>query len=128
MLLTLGRYNPSGDWMPVIVSGLSLFTLGAGIGMAFQHLSTQVLSIAPPADSNRVSAGLGMVQLFASGLGAAIGGVVVNAAGLPGAVDSAAVERPAQWLFIVFTLICALAIPVALRAAGRRRQIFQPAE
>jgi MFS family permease len=128
MLLTLAPYNPEGAWPPVALSGLALFALGGGIGMAFQHLSTAVLSSAPPEENNKVSAGLGMVQLFASGLGAAIGGVVVNAAGLPHTATGADVETPARWLFGVFTLICLLGIPLAIAGAGRRRPVPRPAE
>jgi MFS family permease len=128
MLMTLASNNPEAAWLPIALSGFALFALGGGIGMAFQHLSTAVLTAAPPTENNRVSAGLGMVQLFASGLGAAIGGVVVNAAGLPHATTGMDVETPARWLFTVFAAICALAIPLAMHAASKRRFAVQPAE
>lgn len=128
MLATLARYSPEGAWLPVALSGFALFALGSGIGMAFQHLSTAVLRAAPTEENNRVSAGLGMVQLFASGLGAAIGGVIVNAAGLPRAATGADIEAPARWLFASFAAICAFGIPLALLAAGRRTPAVQPTE
>ena len=91
-----------------------LFAMGCGIGIAFQHLSTRVLASGTAADNDRVSATLGMVQLFASGIGAAIGGVIVNAAGLPQAVDVAGAVAPARWLYGIFAVLTAIAIPFAL--------------
>jgi len=98
--------------------------------MAFQHLSTRVLAGAPAADNDRTSAGLGMVQLFASGLGAAIGGVAVNAAGLPTATTTADVEGAARTLFLVFAAIIAIGIPIALVVSRRdaERVALRPAE
>jgi hypothetical protein len=55
-----------------------------------------------------------MVQLFASGIGAAIGGVIVNAAGLPQAVDVAGAVAPARWLYGIFAVLTAIASPFAL--------------
>ena len=127
MIASLAVPDPS--LLLLAVSGASLFALGTGIGMAFQHLTTAVLGTASAGDNDRVSASLGMVQLFASGVGAAIGGVVVNAAGLAVATDAADVAHAARWLFIVFTAISALGIPFAVAVARRRSQPApQPAE
>jgi MFS family permease len=113
----------------LVLSGVSLFVLGSGIGIAFQHLSTGVLASGDAADNDRVSAALGMVQLFASGAGAAIGGVVVNAAGLPQATDTAGLEHAAHWLYWAFAALTALIIPLALRAIGTTPRLApQPAE
>ncbi len=108
--------SPTSGALTLIASGISLFALGCGIGIAFQHLSTGVLASGSAADNDKVSAALGMVQLFASGAGAAIGGVAVNAAGLPQAVDAAGFSHAAQMLYWVFAVLTALAIPLALRA------------
>jgi MFS family permease len=120
MIVSLGIANIDGAWLPLLGAGIALFALGVGIGIAFQHLSTAVLATGSAAENDRISASLGMVQLFASGLGAAIGGVVVNAAGLPAATDASGVAHAARWLFIVFTVICLLAIPFALTVSRRR--------
>lgn len=117
MLLFLAPANPDGGWLSLVPAALSLFALGAGIGSAFQHLSTRILATTPAADNSRVSAALGMAQVFASGIGAAIGGVVVNAAGLPEATSVAGIESAARWLFVVFAVIAAAGIPLALRVA-----------
>lgn len=115
LALVLARPNAAAAAGPIVLSGVFLFLLGS-IGFAFQHLSTGVLASGTAADNDRVSATLGMVQLFASGLGAAIGGVAVNAAGLPTATTPAGVAAAASTLLWVFTLLTALAIPFAWRA------------
>jgi MFS family permease len=109
---------PSGDPRLLLGAALALFLLGAGIGIAFQHLSTRILASASSADNERVSAALGMTQLFASGLGAAIGGVAVNAAGLPQASDAGGIGFAAVCLYLVFAVLTVLGIPLALRIAG----------
>lgn len=124
LLATLGLaaafFRPApGDWAPLALASISLFLLGGGIGLAFQHLSTRILASARPGENDRVSAALGMVQLFASGLGAAVGGVIVNAAGLPHAASPTEVAVSAQWLYGGFAVIAALGIPFAVRV-GRR--------
>ncbi len=130
MLVSLGQPNTSSHPLPLLVASLSLFALGAGIGMAFQHLSTGVLKSTAAAVNDKVSSAIGMTQLFASGLGAALGGVVVNAAGLPAATTPAATSHAAIWLFAAFAVISALAVPFALRAANARFKLaaIQPAE
>ena len=114
----------------LVLASVALFALGIGIGPAFQQLSARVLATTTAADNDRTSAALGMVQLFASGLGAAIGGVAVNAAGLPFADSPAEVAFVAQVLFIVFALIAAIGIPVAMAVTRReaRTALPQPAE
>jgi len=126
---SLARANPDGAAAGLVLAGVFLLLLGMGIGIAFQHLSTSVLASGTAADNDRVSATLGMVQLFASGIGAAIGGVVVNAAGLPLATDAAGAETAARWLYLVFAAITALAIPFAWRVTRTTPQLrLKPAE
>jgi len=114
LAVALATANPSGAIGPIAIASACLFAMGCGIGIAFQHLSTRVLASGTAADNDRVSATLGMVQLFASGIGAAIGGVIVNAAGLPQAVDVAGAVAPARWLYGIFAVLTAIAIPFAL--------------
>lgn len=119
-----------GGWPSIALAGLALFVLGVGIGPAFQQLSARVLATTTATDNDRTSAGLGMVQLFASGLGAAIGGVAVNAAGLPFASDASGVAQVAGVLFTVFAVLAFIAIPVAYAVNRREARAVapQPAE
>jgi hypothetical protein len=128
LAFTLG--TAANDTLILILAGVSLAALGMGIGSANQHLSTRILSSGTAADNDRTSAALSMVQLFSSGFGAAVGGVAVNAAGLPAAQASAEVAAVAQVLFVVFAIIAAVAIPVAAMVTRRdaRTAVALPAE
>jgi len=84
------------------------------------------LSTTTATDNDQTSAALGMVQLFASGLGAAIGGVAVNAAGLPMADSPAEVAAVAQVLFLTFAVLAAIAIPVAALVTQRQARAAAP--
>ncbi len=112
------------------LAGLCLFALGSGMGLSSQHLSTRVLATASAAENDKTSAALSMVQIFAGGLGAAIGGVAVNAAGLPRAADITDIEAAARTLFLTFAVIAAIGIPIALRAFARdpHKPALQPAQ
>jgi MFS family permease len=111
LAFTLG--NASNHVLVLVLSGVSLTALGVGIGSANQHLSTRILSSGTAADNDRTSAALSMVQLFSSGFGAAVGGVAVNAAGLPLAQTPAETASVAQVVFLVFAVLAAIAIPIA---------------
>ena len=124
LAFTLG--NTSNDAFTLVLAGVALLALGMGIGSANQHLSTRILSSGTAADNDRTSAALSMVQLFSSGFGAAVGGVAVNAAGLPLAQTPADVAWVAQVLFVVFAALAAIAIPVAAQVTRREGRIAVP--
>jgi MFS family permease len=128
--LALALAHPVEGPLALLLPGLALFGLGIGIGPAFQNLSARVLATSTAVDNDRTSAGLGMVQLFASGLGAAIGGVAVNAAGLPVADTASDYAFAAQILFGVFALIAAIGIPLSWVVIRRETvpAVPQPAE
>jgi len=131
LALAVTLANPAGGMTAIVLASIALFALGIGIGPAFQQLSARVLATTTAADNDRTSAALGMVQLFASGLGAAIGGVAVNAAGLPLAETPADVGFVALVLFAVFAVLAALGIPIAAMVTQRDRRmptVAQPAE
>jgi MFS family permease len=124
LAFTLG--NTSNDAFTLVLAGVALLALGMGIGSANQHLSTRILSSGTAADNDRTSAALSMVQLFSSGFGAAVGGVAVNAAGLPLAQTPADVAWVAQVLFVVFAALAAIAIPVAAQVTRREGRVAVP--
>ena len=73
--------------------------------------------------------GVTIVQLFASGFGAAIAGVIVNAAGLAGGSVAGTISA-ANWLYALFAVAPLIAIPPLWSIARTERapMAVQPAE
>ncbi len=93
----------------------ALTATGMGVGLGWPHLLANVLKEAPAGQESLASASITTVQLYASALGAAVAGLVANAAGLvdPGGAVGAA--SAASWLFSMFTLPAIAAIWLACR-------------
>ena len=118
----LGFFLPSpSDGVRVLLAPacIGLVSVGLGIGLTWPHLVTRVFQTAPAAEQHLAAAAITTVQLFATALGAAAAGMVVNVAGIvhPGGVAGA--SNAASWLFWLFTLAPALCI-LAVRRAVRR--------
>ncbi len=123
-----GRENPGADLAIIIPIGLSLLVMGIGIGGAWTHLSPRVMQAAPAGEYDVTSAALSTIQLFATGMGAALAGLVVNLAGLS---ETGSPVAAANWLYGLWIIVPALAVPLALslvRREARAAAIPQPAE
>ncbi|MET3495142.1 MFS transporter [Variovorax boronicumulans] len=101
----------------------ALAVVGLGVGIGWPHLVTRVMSLAPQGEGGLASASITTIQLYGMAVGAAVAGLVANAAGLtvPGGVEGA--QSAAVWLFASFALAPALAALLAYRviAAAPRR-------
>jgi hypothetical protein len=133
LALFIGRDNTAGALLPLLPVGVALTFLGTGIGIAWSHVSARLLSSAPAGEGDLTSAAISMVQLFASGFGAAVAGVIVNAAGLATGDGVAARIDAANWLYGLFALAPLLAVPVLWGIARTGRPaaagaVEQPAE
>lgn len=132
LALFLGMDNTAGAILPLLPVGAALLLLGLGIGISWPHISARLLHSAPAGEGDLTSASISMVQLFASGFGAAVAGVIVNAAGL--AVDDSvpSTMAAATWLYGLFAIAPLLAIPVIWGIARNGRPavaaVEQPAE
>ncbi len=123
--LALSRVNPGADWLVLTPVVISLLFIGFGIGAVWPHLMTRVLHAAPEGEKDRTAAAITMVQLFSSGFGAAIAGVLVNVLGVVTAKEPAEFAPAALWLMVIFGVIPLLAAPFAV-VAGRRTPVAQP--
>lgn len=103
----------------MLLCGLALAGAGAGVGIGWPHLLIRVLTLAPKGEGGMASAAITTVQLYGMAIGAAIAGLVANAAGLiqPGGVAGA--QSAAVWLFASFALAPLLAALLARRIARR---------
>jgi len=83
--------------------------------MGWPHLVTRLLTLAPPGETDTASAAITTVQLYGMAIGAAMAGLVANAAGLTRPGGAAGAQSAALWLFATFALPPAVAILLARR-------------
>jgi len=98
-----------------LLCGIALASVGAGVGIGWPHLVTRVLTLAPPAEANTASAAVTTVQLYGMAIGAAVAGLLANAAGLTDPGGTAGAQSAAAWLFGIFALAPAAAALLARR-------------
>lgn len=131
LALFLGRDNTAGEILPLVPVGIALVLLGTGIGISWPHISTRLLQAAPQGEGDLTSASISMVQLFAAGLGAAVAGVIVNAAGLASGQTTSATVNASNWLYGLFVLVPLVTIPIVWSVVRNERLAaaeVQPAE
>lgn len=98
----------------VVLWAAGLLVTGAGIGIAWPHLSAWAMgSVNDPVEGPAAAAAINTVQLICGAFGAGLAGVVVNLAAHGDASS-------ARWLFAVFAVIAAVAAVASFRA-GRSR-------
>lgn len=118
-LAALAVLLPLQDGMPVVLHSVllavTLAGVGLGVGLGWPHLLTRVMKVAVAGEENLAASAITTVQLYAMAIGAALAGLVANAAGLtaPGGVAGAQVA--ALSLFGLFALAPVLAILLTRR-------------
>ncbi len=128
LALFLGRDNTTGALLPLLPVGIALVLLGLGIGVSWPHVSTRLLQAAPTGEGDLTSASISMVQQFAAGLGAAVAGVIVNAAGLAATPTVATTVAASNWLYGLFVVVPLATIPIVWSIVRGERQIARAAE
>jgi len=118
LLVPVPRFTPALQTLGI---ALALACTGFGVGIGWPHLLTRVLTLAPPGEENLASASITTVQLYGMAIGAAVAGLVANAAGLTEPGGLAGAESAASWLFGGFALAPALAAILAWRCVAARR-------
>jgi predicted MFS family arabinose efflux permease len=95
-----------------------MVAVGFAVGIAWPHLSTRVLQIAPRGEEDLAASSIMTVELFATAMGAAMAGMLANLGGLssPGGVPGT--SSAAQWLFAVFTIAPALCLLTSRQTAS----------
>jgi MFS family permease len=102
----------------VVMWALALFITGAGVGMAWPHLSAWAMSrVDDPAEGPAAAAAINTVQLICGAFGAGLAGMIVN-------LTESGDVTAARWLFTIFAVFAAIGAVASFRAraAGDRGQ------
>ena len=115
--LVIGALTQHENAGPVLVAAwaVGLVVSGAGIGMAWPHLSAWAMSkVDDPAEGPAAAAAINTVQVISAAFGAALAGVVVN-------VLDRGDAFAARWLFVCFAVLAALATVASTRSGREKR-------
>ena len=115
-----GRFAPG---LEMLLAAIALAAVGLGVGIGWPHLVTRVMSLAPAGQEGLASASITTVQLYGMAVGAAVAGLVANAAGLSEPGGAAGARSAAAWLFASFAFAPALAAWLVVRFVAARRLI-----
>jgi MFS family permease len=118
-----GRFAPG---LEMLLAAIALAAVGLGVGIGWPHLVTRLMSLAPAGQEGLASASITTVQLYGMAVGAALAGLVANAAGLaePGGAEGA--RSAAAWLFASFAFAPALAAWLVARFVAARGSVDVP--
>ncbi|BBY42679.1 hypothetical protein MCEL_09740 [Mycolicibacterium celeriflavum] len=115
--LALAAATMRDDAPPAVVAvwALALVVTGAGVGIAWPHLSAWAMSrVDDPAEGPTAAAAINTVQLICGAFGAGLAGVVVN-------LTETGTATPARWLLAGFAILAALGLVASTRSGGRLR-------
>lgn len=110
----------SQDSAAVYVLLVPLTVVGLGVGLCWPNLLTRIFKSAPKGQENIASAAITTLQLYSMAMGAALAGMVTNAAGFLDPGGQVGAQQAALALFAVFACAPALA---ALMSGGARRVV-----
>lgn len=105
------------DRAVVAAIAVCLSMVGVGIGLCWPHIQSETLARAPPGEADLTSASIPIIQQFASALGAAVAGLIVNFNGLSDTVDFERVSSAASSLFLTVSFVAVLIFPLAIMVA-----------
>jgi hypothetical protein len=104
-----------------------LIGVGIGYGLSWGFLSQAIMTGAGPGDRDRASAMLPTVLSTGLAIGAALGGLAANSAGLDAQSSPAIVARARLFCFAVAAIVGLGAVLAGLRLRASRK-LFAPAE
>ena len=95
----------------------TLVPVGAGVGLAWAHLASLMIASAKERERDLTGAFISTLQLIAQAVASAFAGTVANLGGFADpALGADGVMRGVFWVFLVFSLLPAAAVPAGLRA------------
>jgi MFS family permease len=94
----------------VAVWVVALLITGAGVGIAWPHLSAWAMScVDDPSEGPAAAAAINTAQLMCGAFGAGLAGVAVN-------LTDTGDATPARWLFAAFAVLAAVGVLASVRA------------
>jgi hypothetical protein len=105
---------------PVAAIAVSVALVGGGIGTCWAHVGSIVLGSARQGEGAMTASLIPTTQTFAVSMGAALSGIIVNAAGLSGGDSPPVAALAAAWLFGTFLLSPLAAVAIVWRLAVPR--------
>lgn len=103
---------PGGPVWMIVVSAIAQ---GVGFGMAWTFILRRMASLAKPEDQQRVSAAVPTVQRLGYALGAVYIGMVANAVGIDGGLQSGDLRMAASAIFFASMPLAVLGLVAAFR-------------
>lgn len=105
----------------LVLIGLALVPVGAGIGVAWAYLGSLLIEFAEPNERDIAAAFISSVNLISQAFGAALAGMIANIAGFGNlALSSTGVVHAVFWLFLTISIFPIAALPFAIRAVHSR--------
>jgi hypothetical protein len=86
---------------PVILLAMFMAMIGAGIGVCFAHICSWTMAAARPGEETLTAASIPTIQSLGIAFGAALAGLVANAAGLAGGIAATTVAGAAMWVYLI---------------------------
>ncbi len=117
VLLLIWLPAPSAGGMAVLLwLSAGLLATGYGVGVGWPHLLAGILLHAQAGDKDRAGSSITLVQSFTAAMGAALAGMVANAAGINAPGGETGASEAAFWLCLVFIPVPLLAL-IGIRQA-----------
>ncbi|PLR45342.1 MFS transporter [Chimaeribacter arupi] len=117
VLLLVWLPAPSAGGMAVLLwLSAGLLATGYGVGVGWPHLLAGILLHAQAGDKDRAGSSITLVQSFTAAMGAALAGMVANAAGINAPGGETGASEAAFWLCLVFIPVPLLAL-IGIRQA-----------
>lgn len=117
-LIGLARVMPEGPFWLIVPL---VFCLGGGIGIGWAFINKGVMTGAGEGEGEVAATSIPTTQMFGFAFGAALAGLVANAAGFAEGLSRDTAEAVAVSLYLGFALAPALGVVAALRMTARMR-------
>jgi MFS family permease len=100
---------------PLLMLGVFVALIGAGIGLCFAHISSWTMAAAQAGEGALAASSIPTIQSLGIAFGAATAGLVANTAGLVLGIAPETVASAARWVYQLGVLPSAITMILAAR-------------